>query len=64
MKEIIFLKGKESAGVGFLVLLAIIIFFVPIAIILIFRALYKLAVTVKDQSQIPQNVNTDFEKVY
>jgi len=64
MREIIYLKGKESAGVGLLLMLAIIIFIVPIAIILLFRALYRMIIVAKEQARIPQNMNTDFEKVF
>jgi hypothetical protein len=64
MKEMIFLKGKESALVGVLLVLAVIIFIVPIALILVVRSLYKMIQIAKEQSRIPQGVNADFEKVY
>ncbi len=60
----IFLKGKESAFVGVLLVLAVIIFIVPIALILVVRSLYKMIQIAKEQSRIPQGVNADFEKVY
>jgi hypothetical protein len=64
MKEIIFLKGKESAWAGILLFFAVIIFIVPIAVILFFRALYRMVQIAKEQSRIPQGVSADLEKVY
>ena len=64
MKEMIFLKGKESAWAGILLFMAIIVFIVPIALILVVRALYRMSQIAKEQSRIPHGINTDLEKVY
>lgn len=64
MKEIIFLKGKESAWAGILLFMAIIVFIVPIALILVVRALYRMVQIAKEQSRIPQGINAGLEEVY
>ncbi len=64
MKEIIFLRGKESAWAGILLFLAVIIFIVPIALILLFRTLYRMVQIAKEQARIPQGASADLEKVY
>ncbi len=64
MKDVIFLKGKESAWVGVLLFLAIIIFIVPIALILIVRTIYSTVQAAKEQSLNPKTVSADIEKFY
>ncbi len=64
MNEIIFLKGKESAWAGLLLLLAIIIFIVPIVLIFLLRTFYRMLQIAKEQSRVPQGVNADLENVY
>ena len=64
MKEIIYLKGKESAAVGFLLILAVILFIVPITIILLFRTLYRMVVIAREHARLSQSIDTDLEKVY
>ncbi len=64
MKEIIYLKGKESAVVGFLLILAVILFIVPIVVVLLFRTIFRMIVIAKEQARLPQSVITDLEKVY
>ena len=62
MKEMIYLKGKESVGVGILLMLAMIIFIVPIIVVVFLRLLFKMGQTAKEHAEVPAGVNTDIGK--
>jgi uncharacterized protein HemY len=62
MKEMIYLKGKESVAVGILLVLATIVFFVPIVLVVLLRLLFRMGQTVKEHSEVPAGVNTDIGK--
>jgi len=64
MKEVIFIKGKESVVVNLLLLVAIIIFIVPIAMIFILRGVYRLVQNAKENVKVVEHVNARLEKVY
>lgn len=57
MKDVIFLKGKESAWVGLLLLVAILLFIVPIALIFTVRGIYRLIQATKEQANLSPEVN-------
>lgn len=64
MKEIIFIKGKESIIVNLLLLAAIILFIVPIVLIFILRGVYKLVQNAREKVNVVEHVNARLEKVY
>lgn len=58
MKDIVFLKGKESAWVGILLFLAVLVFIVPIAVVFIVRGIYRMFQIAKEQTDLAQEVST------
>jgi len=63
-KNILFLKGKESAFVNTLMLIATIIFIVPIILVFSLRFLYKLVQQTKQKIVESNPVDANFNKVY
>ena len=63
-KDIIYLKGKESAFVSIMFLIAIVVFIVPIVAVFTLRFLYKLVLQVKESASVSTQVETNLNKVY
>ncbi|RLD67175.1 MAG: hypothetical protein DRI95_05245 [Bacteroidetes bacterium] len=63
-KDMIFLKGKESAVTNILFLIAIAVFIVPIVAVFTLRFLYKLVLQVKESASVSTQVETNLNKVY
>ncbi len=63
-KNLLFLKGKESAFINILLLVATVVFIVPIVLVFSLRFLYRSVQTVKDEVAESTQVDARFNKVY
>jgi hypothetical protein len=63
-EKAIFVKGKEAIVVTIILLIATIIFIVPIILIFLLKALYKFCQVSKEKINFPLNVESRLEKVY
>ncbi|MEN8119020.1 MAG: hypothetical protein ABFS35_01675 [Bacteroidota bacterium] len=64
-KDMIFLKGKESAITNVLFLIAIVIFIAPLGVVFALRFLYKSVLKAKESISVSTTqVETSFNKVY
>lgn len=63
-RDMIFLKGKESAITNVLFLIAIAIFIVPLVVVFSLRFLYKSVLKAKESVSVSTHVETNLNKVY
>lgn len=63
-EDIIFFKGKESVFANILLLIAVVIFIVPLAVVFTLRFLYKSVQKAKESASISTQVDANFNKAY
>jgi len=61
--EMVFIKGKEAVITKFLILIAVLLFIIPIILIFLLRSVYKSILIVKEQTKAVVPVNGILENV-